>query len=208
MTEYYRNTRHDIVALLPRLRGARVLEVGCGEGVTGAKLKEQGIAREVVGIELIESAARAASRRLDQVFTANVEKFDAWESLGSFELIICADVLEHLVDPWDITARLSALLVMGGYFVTSTPNIRYWKIIADLAWRGRWEYEDAGILDRTHLRFFTQQSIAQLHTQAGLSVVKLSHGELSGKRAVVDRLVRGRARDLLSGQHLVLSQRG
>jgi hypothetical protein len=122
-------------------------------------------------------------------------------------MILAADVIEHLVDPWRTLERMLPSLRPGGYVVTSTPNVRYWRVLYDLGVRGRWEYQDSGILDRTHLRFFTRRSAIELHERVGLVVEEIGYTELSGKRALLDRLTRSRIRDLLCGQHVIRSRK-
>lgn len=169
--EYYRFVRFDLIRDIPQGLH-RVLEVGCAEGATGATLKNNGCAREVVGIELNPDAANVASARLDKVICADVETVDfSAESLdeGSFDYIICGDVLEHLKDPWYQLGRLLTLLKSGGKFIVSLPNIRYYGIVFPLLFHDDFEYRSSGILDQTHLRFFTKSTSIKMLTGAGLT---------------------------------------
>ncbi len=147
----------------PRCR--RVLEIGCGAGELGRLLKERGCF--VAGVELVPEAAEEARRHLDQVVTTDVETDHLPFPLGSFDAVIFADVLEHLIDPWRVLREAVGLLAPGGCMIASVPNVQN----ADVIWRlirGRWDYRERGILDRGHLRFFTLGGVRDLFEQAGL----------------------------------------
>jgi SAM-dependent methyltransferase len=207
-SEYYLQARSDLLPYLPPAPpgGLRILELGCGGGATGALLKERGIAAHVTGVEVVPEAVLEARKRLDAVVAGDLERLDLPPG-PAFDLVLAADVVEHLIDPWTTLRRVLDVLRPGGHFVTSTPNIRYWRILYDLGIHGRWEYADSGILDRTHLRFFTRASILELHDELGLIVEDIGYAELSGKRALLDRMTRARLRDFLSAQHVVRSRK-
>lgn len=90
----------------------------------------------------------------------------------SFDCLVCNDVLEHLRDPWATLATLRRYLVPGGYLVASLPNVRFSEVVKDLLFGKRWEYQERGVLDRTHLRFFTESSSRSLAESAGFTVLK------------------------------------
>jgi SAM-dependent methyltransferase len=165
--DYYAHVRREIAPLLPR-RAEHVLEVGCGKASTLAWLKAAGIAVRTTGIELDPVAAAVARTRVDHLVEGDAEA--ALDALppGSLDLVLCLDVLEHLVDPWRAMGRLSRALRPGGSVILSVPNIRHYSVTLPLLFSGRWQYQDAGILDRTHLRFFTRAGAAALISTAGL----------------------------------------
>ena len=168
---YFANPRAEMLAFVPA--GVdRVLELGCGSGAFGAALKRSGI-REVIGIENVPDAAEAARSRLDKVLVADVEKDALDLPAGAFDCLVCNDVLEHLVDPWEALKKLRVHLRAGGWLVASIPNVRHHKVVRRLIWPGRWRYEDDGVLDRTHLRFFTRESIVELAESAGFAVERI-----------------------------------
>lgn len=167
--DYYRNCRREILPMLEH-RIESVLDVGCGEGATSGYLRENGHCRWAAGIELSPEAAAQARERLDLVITGNLEELELPFDDGSLDLILCLDVLEHLVDPWAVVDRLAKLLRPGGTILASIPNVRHWSILLPLIFRGRWEYRSEGILDATHLRFFTRQSAIALLQRKGLHV--------------------------------------
>ena len=128
---------------------------------------------------------------------------------GSLDLLLCLDVLEHLVDPWATMRRLSPLLAPGGLCIVSVPNIRNWKFIARLAWSGDFHYRDAGLLDRTHLRFFVRETAQELATVGGLDLVGAYDARLYARtdvRALLGKLTRGRATDLIAKQWIVVAK--
>ncbi|HZP42304.1 MAG TPA: class I SAM-dependent methyltransferase [Candidatus Binatia bacterium] len=167
VTEYYRRAREELQDLLPP-RPRRVLDVGCGEGALGAAVKRAHPCCEVLGVELSPEAAAVARARLDRVLVGDVERVDVAVD-AALDAIVYGDVLEHCVDPWAVLRRHAALLADGGRVVVSLPNVRHWAVILGLL-RGAWEYQEAGILDRGHLRFFTRREGERLLAQAGLRV--------------------------------------
>ena len=170
--EYFGHARTDILDHLPHVP-ARVLEIGCGSGATLAALKARGAVSHAVGVEVDPHAAEAARGVFDTVLQGMVEGAAIEEHVpaGSRDAIFCLDVLEHLVDPWAQVRRLAPLLAPGGLFVVSVPNIRNGKFIRQLLFKGDFRYRDAGLLDRTHLRFFTLETARELLTQADLDVI-------------------------------------
>lgn len=169
---YYAGTRADVIDMIPAAVD-RALDIGCGAGNTLALLKRHGLVRWTMGMELHQGAARAAAARLDRVQTGNCETDAIDLAPESVDLILCMDVLEHLVDPWAMMRRLHPLLRPGGVLVANIPNVRHIKVVWDLAVRGRWRYADDGILDRTHLRFFTRDGARALVECSGLRVERI-----------------------------------
>lgn len=201
---YFGNVRHELVEQVAH-GSNRVLDVGCGDGSTGAALKAEGRATEVVGAEISEAAGHMARLRLDHVLTGNVETMNFPYSSGYFDYIILGDVLEHLVDPWGFLARISDHLKEEGTAIASMPNVRNWRVVMPLLFRGRWEYEDSGLLDRTHLRFFTKASMVRIFERAGFSVRKVE--PLGRKSRLVTRYMHGHMGDLLTPQYLVVARK-
>jgi 2-polyprenyl-3-methyl-5-hydroxy-6-metoxy-1,4-benzoquinol methylase len=180
----YERARPEILVHVPR-DARRVLDLGCATGTTGAALKARQ-AVEVVGVEREPEYAREAAARLDRVVTADAEAFDPAE-LGTFDALIAADVLEHLVDPWGTLRRCAARLRPGGTAVVSLPNVGHWSTYANLL-RGTWPRRPEGIFDATHLRWFTLRDARDLLAQADLetrTVVRRGWVAWRGSRADV-----------------------
>jgi 2-polyprenyl-3-methyl-5-hydroxy-6-metoxy-1,4-benzoquinol methylase len=167
---YYSMGRSELLPLIPET-AKRVLDVGCGQGMLGEALFHRG-AEIVVGVEKEPEAAQGARKRLTQVIGEDVETLAPRLVPGYFDAIICADVLEHLVDPWDVLKRLAQCLSRNGYLVASIPNTRYLALIDHLV-NGHWTYQSSGLLDKTHLRFFTLSEIKEMFSKAGLSITAL-----------------------------------
>lgn len=169
---YYSLARMELVKEVPFNTGA-VLEVGCGTGNTGARLKTEGRASSVTGIEIVEVAANQAHNVLDQVLIGNVEAMKLPFKDNQFQAILFGDVLEHLIDPWKALANITKYLSPDGLVVASIPNIRNWKVLFPLLLKGEFQYQPTGIMDRTHLRFFTRKGMIRLMKSAGLDVIKV-----------------------------------
>lgn len=169
---YYQNVREDILPLIPQ-DASHILDVGCGAGRMGAVLKARPEKPLVAGIEMDPEAARLARLSLDDVVEGNIEAGDLPYEDDSFDCIICADVLEHLVDPLPVLNKLKRCLKPEGTLVASIPNVQYHGLIHHLT-EGNWTYQKEGILDETHLRFFTFGEIEKLFASAGFEIVEMS----------------------------------
>jgi 2-polyprenyl-3-methyl-5-hydroxy-6-metoxy-1,4-benzoquinol methylase len=153
--------------------GARVLDVGCATGYLAAELSARGCT--VDGIEVDPVAAQQARAHCREVVVGDLEAPATHGEVQRMlagarpDVILCADVLEHLRDPWAVLTWLRTLSAPGGHAVVSVPNIAHWTARRALL-RGRFDYADYGLLDRTHLRFFTRASAAELARRAGFAV--------------------------------------
>ena len=206
---YFANARKEIEPLLPA-HSARVLEVGCGTGSTLRWLKDTSRCGETIGMELFESAAVDARKHLDRVVVGDAERLigGTFEA-ASFDLILCLDVLEHMVDPWAFVAHAEQLLKPGGTMIASIPNVRHLGVLLPLAFAGRWRYRSNGILDRTHLRFFTREGALALLTTEQMEVTRWLRNcsPLVSKGGAVNLITLGLIKDMLAVQYLISSRR-
>lgn len=208
MSTYYAHARTEILPHLPA-RLHRGLELGCGEGVTLAALKEAHPLQWIGGVELAGEAAKKAQKICTEVWVGDAESLPFHQDIppASLDLILCMDVLEHLVDPWAMVKKLSPLLTEKGRMIISIPNVRNLKFIRNLLFKGDFIYRDAGLLDRTHLRFFTRTTAIELACCGGLTLVSadIPHAwKPSDVRAILTRITGGRMKEVLAKQWLIV----
>ncbi|KXI29128.1 class I SAM-dependent methyltransferase [Paraglaciecola hydrolytica] len=206
--DYYSHGRTELVAQLPVGSDACVLELGCGSGTTSILIKKEGKARELWGIEKFpDAAARArASNALDTLLEGDLEDLIDQLPKKHFTHIIAGDVLEHVVDPWDVCNRLNACLKSEGVFICSIPNIRNLSFILALLFKKRFEYKDSGVLDRTHLRFFARKDVHDLFANTGYSNITI--GPVRPKKKLSYKIGKLLFGDLLTKGFLVLAKKG
>jgi 2-polyprenyl-3-methyl-5-hydroxy-6-metoxy-1,4-benzoquinol methylase len=168
---YHDNVRLDALALVSTHAG-RVLDFGGGIGATAAALKHAGRAVHVVVADHVEDSLP----EIDKVLRGDLEQsafIDTIIQAGPFDTILCLDILEHLRDPWMIVRNLTNALAVGGAIIVSVPNVNNRGILLPLLVRGKWELTDQGLLDRTHLRWFTKESLISMLDQPGLTVERV-----------------------------------
>lgn len=147
-----------------------VIDIGCGNGCFAEIIKNQNKA-EVWGIELMQSEAEIAASVLDKVFVGECEKhLDALPN-NYFDVIYFNDVLEHLVDPYSVLEIIRSKLSINGILISSIPNVRYHNTFMKLLIKKDWKYESYGVMDFTHLRFFTEKSIKRMYKEAGYEIL-------------------------------------
>lgn len=171
-TDYFDSVRREIIDLIQG-QEHRILDIGCGRGATARELKRTLKAEIVYGIELVESMAKVASEHMDKVLRGSIEEMDLPFEEQFFDYVIAADVLEHLIDPWQTLRRVTRYLKQDGQIIASVPNVQNWKIIRDLVLKGDWKYTKHGLLDRTHLRFFTEKTFLSLLRNAGFDQIEI-----------------------------------
>jgi glycosyltransferase involved in cell wall biosynthesis/2-polyprenyl-3-methyl-5-hydroxy-6-metoxy-1,4-benzoquinol methylase len=162
--------RLEIARLVPET-SAFVVDVGCSDGQLGRLLKLRKSPPEVRGVEPVPSSAERARAHLDAVRCGHAED-PLPEGWPRPDCVVLADVLEHTVSPWSVLRAWHDVLTPGGVVVVSLPNVQHWSVAWGLA-KGKFEYTDEGLLDRTHLRFFTRETAVRLVEQAGLKVERV-----------------------------------
>ena len=164
----------ELFARPPRL----MLDIGCAAGLFGSLVKEKYPGTKVVGVELNRAAAEIARTRLDYVFNGNIEEIDLSQAgvvPGTVDTVVVADVLEHMYDPWKVMVRLKRELTRDAQVIASIPNIRNLGLVLGLLDGGHWRYAELGLLDITHIRFFTLEGIHEFFTQTGYRVGQVAH---------------------------------
>ncbi len=149
-----------------------MLDVGCGVGAFGAACKDR-LGCEARGIEFVPEIGALAQERLDKVFIGDAMEILPTLPPSSFDLVSFTDVLEHLVEPAEALRRTLPLLTPGGRILASIPNIRHWDALLNIVRDKDFPYQDFGIFDRTHLRFFTKKSLPRLFEDAGCEIERL-----------------------------------
>lgn len=168
-------------------RPCDVLELGCSTGImTGHMIEQQGC--RVTAVEIDPNQAAAASAVCGNVIVADIGKPEFWTSLsGRFDYAIFADVLEHLADPWSVLKWCGGVLKDGGSVLATIPNVAFYQVRKDLLF-GRFDYTQFGILDDTHLRFFTADSVRSLFGSAGYKIDRFARLYRTGRERRYGRL--------------------
>ena len=202
--QYYEYTRKEILPLLPD-NPSKVLEIGCGAGNTLVWLKNLKHCTWIGGVEISPEAVEIARERLDAVYPVNIEQNSLPIQESTLDLILCLDVLEHMIDPWEVVRRLRKLLKPGGALIVSIPNIRNHKVLFPLLFKGKWNYADAGILDKTHLRFFVRDTAIHLVGASGLHVDTISSTGLGRSRRskAINAMLPSLIKSLFEKQYLI-----
>ncbi len=197
-SNYYQNLRLEMLPYIPKT-AKNILELGCGEGMFGSYLREN-MSAKVSGIEIETKFATKAKKNLDKVYIGDAELIIKKLPDNSFDVIVVNDVLEHMVDPYSVLKEAKRILRKGGVVVSSIPNMRNFHVMYHLVRGGQWEYVESGILDRTHLRFFTQKSIRNMYERLGYEVVKhegiFEESNLPAYFKFINTLARGKISDM------------
>lgn len=184
-----------------------VMDLGCASGRLGQKLLQLNKAVELVGVELFEPAAREAMKYYKSVHVGDIEELSL-DYNSYFDIVICGDVLEHLKEPYKIIGKIHCWLKKGGLIICSVPNVRYWRILRDLIFRGKWDYTSEGIMDQTHLRFFTARSFKKNLTEASFVIEREDMRIAVGpKQKAFNRLTCGVFKEFLGIQMLISARK-
>ena len=173
---YYDHVRHEIQPLLPAT-ASRILDIGAGAGTTLRWLKAIYPDAKTTGVEINSELHNELRQNADVAIIGDVDA--CFSQLQSYDLILLLDVLEHFADSVGMLRKLSTRLETGGNVIVSVPNLAHLSVSIPLLLQRRFSYSDAGILDRTHLRFFVEQTAIELLNSANLLVTK---GIITGLR--------------------------
>lgn len=186
---YYGNINVELLRWIP-LNARRVLELGCGEAALAAAYKLRNPGVEYVAVEAHPPAAAIARTRVDQLIEADFMAMDAAaiSALGQFDAIVLGDVLEHLPDPWRALKTLRDMLMEDGRLALSVPNVSHWTALANL-FQGQWPTLDSGLFDRTHLRFFTMNSLKSTLGESGFTMERARPRMFVGDRKAAERWI-------------------
>jgi 2-polyprenyl-3-methyl-5-hydroxy-6-metoxy-1,4-benzoquinol methylase len=171
MKNYYKNLRPEVYQIIPN-QSKIILEIGCGEGEFSNNFNRKFIT-EYWGIDLDKKSVEVANTKLDKVFHGDFDDIENKLPNGHFDLVICNDVIEHMKNAEEFMVKIKAKLNPCGFLVGSIPNIRHYSIIKNLLFNGDWRYEDFGIMDKTHLKFFTKKSMMRMFENSGYKVLHI-----------------------------------
>lgn len=160
----------DLLAMIPG-SASRLLEVGCSSGALARECRARGNIETYVGVEIDPAYAELARRHCDECLELDIEHADDafWNDYSDRDCWVFGDTLEHLQDPWKVLRKIRSVIPPDGTVVACIPNAQHWSIQVRLA-LGQFRYEDQGLLDRTHLRWFTRQTIIELFAQTGFTI--------------------------------------
>lgn len=185
------NSKGSLAKLIDLSKHAdKILDVGCADGSLGQYLQDLGC--HVTGIDISAEMLEVAKRYCDEVYIIDLEQSNVGDILNpnAFDVIICGDVLEHLRNPVKVLLQLKPLLIDNGFILASIPNISHGAIRLSLL-QGKFDYQEFGILDSTHLRFFTRTSVIRLFHDAGYDaqIIDVTHCSIFGGNLVpsIDR---------------------
>jgi 2-polyprenyl-3-methyl-5-hydroxy-6-metoxy-1,4-benzoquinol methylase len=199
---YYDNERPEVFRFVDESAHV-ILDVGCGKGRLGANLKQAVPGRKVFGIEHNDRIAAEAKKVLDGVLVGDLQTMNIRFDPKMFDCIIFADILEHLVDPAAALRRLKPHLKPQGKVICSIPNMRHYTVILKLIRKG-WEYEDWGLFDRTHLRFFSLRTMKQLLTDEGFHIERIEPRVVASKKMkFLNSLCFGKLEEFVTWQYLI-----
>ena len=210
--DYFGHARTDVLQLLKGKSGLALLELGAGGGFTLAEAKNRGLAAYVAGVELftIENSFQK-NPLLDEFHFADLNQGLTELKRKDFDAILCLDVLEHLTDPWAVLDRWAPCLKKDGLLLISIPNFREFTVMWKIFFRGDFGYTADGILDKTHLRFFTRKTLYGLPPAThfrNIRVVPAIRYQKAGLfRTWFNRLTFGLFEDFLTVQWFVLAEK-
>jgi len=204
-SSYFMHDRPEVLSLVDR-PVTMALDVGCGSAHFAAAIKQR-TGATVWGIEPSTRAADAARSRIDRVLEGTFEQVKGELPVHAFDAIFLNDVLEHMVDPWDALHKMRGLLQANGRIYASIPNVLFAESLLQILRSRDWRYTAAGILDITHLRFFTRTSILRLFDDTGYRVERIVplNSIHSWKWSLLNWVSRGYFTDFLPMQYGVLA---
>jgi 2-polyprenyl-3-methyl-5-hydroxy-6-metoxy-1,4-benzoquinol methylase len=200
----YDSPRAELMPFLPNTSRV-LLDVGCGSGAFGRLLRSQRPDMELWAVESDSASAQAAEDGFDHVI---VEEFPT-DSLPSrwFDVVLFADVLEHMVEPSSALRAAVSALAQGGVVVASIPNVRHWRaVLWPLLRHGTWTYTEDGVLDRTHLRFFTRRSMCDLFVENGWFVESVTGINMTSRGKQLSMASAHSLDDFLYKQYVVVAR--
>lgn len=210
-SDYFTNIRKDLVSVIENRRGLKVLEVGAGFGETLFYLKQRGIASEAIGLDIFEDVEKKDQyKSIDGFIVGNIEELELPQFNEYFDVILLADVLEHLIEPALVLKKLKQYLKPQGEILVSMPNIRHYSAFVKIFIKGNFDYKESGLFDYTHRRFFCKKNIRELlesnfEVKKETSSLKFYKGWSGAK--IFNGLTFGLFEEFLSVQYLYMANK-
>jgi 2-polyprenyl-3-methyl-5-hydroxy-6-metoxy-1,4-benzoquinol methylase len=205
--DYYSFKREEVQEFIPQ-NTTKLLDIGCSNGEFGKEIKDK-LGAEVWGLEVNKVAAKQAEKKLDFILEDTLDNEVKKLKDDYFDCITFNDVLEHLVDPYNELSLVKPKLRKDGVLIASIPNIRFIKIFLPFVFKQSWNYTDDGVLDRTHLRFFTINTIKTMFEETGYEITKIEGINAIGKiKQIIVKLVGlGQFNDTCYQQFVVVAKK-
>lgn len=202
--EYFSNVRKDIISFIDADKDLSILEIGAGTGATLLELKNKGIAKKISGFDIVD--VNQNKEKFDSFIIGNIEQDEIPFELNSFDSIILADVLEHLVEPQKTIQKLIPYLKKDGHFYISLPNVRNYLVFYKVFVKGSFEYTDEGIFDKTHIRFFCKRDMRNLINsipELKLQKIESNLKHLSSIKSTFNKITFGLFEPFISTQYFL-----
>lgn len=204
--DYFANIRKDLVSIIENKKDLKILEIGAGFGETLFYLKKQGIASEAIGLDIFEEIEKKEEyKKIDDFIFGNIEELELPQFNEYFDVIILADVLEHLIEPVMVLEKVKRYLKQDGEILVSMPNIRHYSAFVKIFIKGNFDYQESGLFDYTHRRFFCRKNIREL-IESNFKITKetSSLNFYKGKSGtkIINTLTVGLFEEFLSVQYL------
>ena len=202
--DYFSIIREDIISFIGNEKDLNILEIGAGSGETLLELKHRGIANKISGFDIVD--INSNKKKFDHFVIGNIENQSNPFDKKEFDIIILADVLEHLYDPQKVIQKMIPSLKTGGSFYISLPNIRNVKALYQIFIKGSFEYEESGIFDKTHVRFYCKKDMIRLFSSfEELQIVKVESNlkHISSIKTALNKLTFGFFEQFLSLQYFI-----
>lgn len=208
---YFSNARIDLLNLIPKEKKmGSLLEIGAGSGDTLLYAKNNRFADKIYGVELCEiENSNQDSNEFEKFIIGNIEEIELDFDEDSFDAVICGDVLEHLINPYETVSKLKKYMKKDAIFIASIPNIRYWRVLKEIIFEGDFKYVEAGILDKTHLRFFCKKNMKKLFLDNGFDIINVvSNVYLNGgKTEIFNKITLKKIEEFLATQYHIVSKK-
>lgn len=209
---YYNFIRHELLEYIPKNTN-KLLEIGAASGNTLIEIKKNGLAEEVYGLDIVKIPNSNQQNNLIKNFIiGDIETIKLDFPENYFDVILAGDIFEHLKDPWSVLKKMTKFLKPGGLIISSIPNIRNYRVLFQIAFNGTFNYQDAGILDKTHLRFFCKKNIIHFFDKSNYKITKIDSNLKNLKfklrlKNIINYMTFGLLKDFMIVQYFIVAKK-